>query len=277
MARARNIKPGFFANELLVELDFATRLLFIGLWTEADKAGRLEDRPKRIKMALFPADSIDIDSMLSGLESMGFIRRYEKDGVKAIQIVNWAKHQNPHHTEKASVIPAEHNAESKEADEKRTAVNGEITVKDQEQDGGNPADSLIPDSLIPEEEHVDAAASTPAQPVAQQPTATLHQIDRIPYEQIRAQYNAILGGTLKRCMGVTETHRKHIRAAYNLKLDGRFPVREGGLEFWEGLFNDVLDCPFMLGINNRGWKADFEFLTTASKIQRFMEGKYDAA
>ncbi|MCR3854672.1 hypothetical protein K3Z84_03995, partial [Pseudomonas aeruginosa] len=65
--------------------------------------------------------------------------------------------------------------------------------------------------------------------------------------------------------------------AYNLKLDGGFPVRDGGLSFWEGLFNDVLDCPFMLGNNNRGWRADFEFLTTASKIQRFMEGKYDAA
>ncbi|MCY1296747.1 hypothetical protein D9M70_461540 [compost metagenome] len=78
-------------------------------------------------------------------------------------------------------------------------------------------------------------------------------------------------------MGVTEVHRKHIRAAYNLKLEDGFPVREGGLEFWEGLFHDVLDCPFMLGDNNRAWRADFEFLTTASKIQRFMEGKYDAA
>lgn len=78
-------------------------------------------------------------------------------------------------------------------------------------------------------------------------------------------------------MGLTDSHRKHIRAAYNLKLDGRFVVRDGGLEFWEGLFRDVLDCPFMLGENNRQWRADFEFLTTSSKIQRFMEGKYDAA
>ena len=31
MARARNIKPGFFTNDELVELPFATRLLFIGL------------------------------------------------------------------------------------------------------------------------------------------------------------------------------------------------------------------------------------------------------
>lgn len=144
MARSRNIKPGFFTNDDLVELDFATRLLFAGLWTVADKAGRLEDRPKKIKIAVFPADDLDIDAMLGVLAERGFITRYEANGAKYIQIDSWTKHQNPHHTEKASVIPPR---------------NGELTVTppleqvdSQEQDGGNPADSLIPDSLIPEEE-----------------------------------------------------------------------------------------------------------------------------
>ena len=52
MARARNIKPGFFTNDELVELPFATRLLFIGLWTIADREGRMVDRPKKIKMEI---------------------------------------------------------------------------------------------------------------------------------------------------------------------------------------------------------------------------------
>lgn len=106
MARARNIKPGFFANEDLVELPFETRLLFIGLWTIADRAGRLYDRPKTIKMALFPADAVDVDAMLDGLVGRGFIWRYEVDGVKCIQIITWEKHQNPHMKETASSIPA---------------------------------------------------------------------------------------------------------------------------------------------------------------------------
>ncbi|HCL4064644.1 TPA: replication protein [Pseudomonas aeruginosa] len=138
------------------------------------------------------------------------------------------------------------------------------------------------DNLVPSELVAAAAPTTPElvlepAPQPDQPEPKAQPYDRIPYEKIRDLYNQILGGKLKRCMGVTEAHRKHIRAAYNLKLDGGFPVRDGGLSFWEGLFNDVLDCPFMLGNNNRGWRADFEFLTTASKIQRFMEGKYDAA
>lgn len=107
MARSRNIKPGFFSNEHLAELDFATRLLFIGMWTEADREGRLEDRPRRLKMALFPADNVDIEFMLNGLESYGFIRRYVANGCRAIQIVSWAKHQNPHVKEAQSTIPAE--------------------------------------------------------------------------------------------------------------------------------------------------------------------------
>lgn len=105
---------------------------------------------------------------------------------------------------------------------------------------------------------------------------TPDQVDRIPYEQIRELYNKILGGHLPRCLGLNDKHRKHIRAAYNLKLEGKHVVRDSGLEFWEGLFNDVLECPFLLGQNGRAWQADFAFLTTATKIQAFFEGKYDA-
>lgn len=270
MARARNIKPGFFANEDLAECNPLARILFAGLWCLADREGRLEDRPKRIRAELLPYDNCDADQLLDELQTHGFITRYECGENRYIQVLNFCKHQNPHIKEAKSSIPAPDNHE--QAPEEHSAS----TVQAPEEHHTSPADSLIPDSLIPEEEHVDADASTPAAPSDRQ-TGQLLQLDRIPYEKIRELYNQILGGKLKRCLGVTETHRKHIRAAYNLKLDDTFPVRDGGLQFWEGLFHDVLECPFMLGDNNRSWRADFEFLTTGSKIQRFMEGKYDAA
>ena len=106
MARARNIKPGFFTHDGLAELDALTRLLFIGLWTVADRAGRLEDRPKRIKAEVMPYDNCDIDAMLTALHNAGFILRYSVGGVAAIQIVKWDKHQNPHVKELDSTIPA---------------------------------------------------------------------------------------------------------------------------------------------------------------------------
>jgi hypothetical protein len=105
MARARNIKPGFFTNDELVELPFATRLLFIGLWTIADREGRMVDRPKKIKMEIFPADDVDCDKALSDLAAAGFIHRYQADNVKVIEIINFVKHQAPHSTEKDSALP----------------------------------------------------------------------------------------------------------------------------------------------------------------------------
>ena len=103
--RARNIKPGFFKNDTLAELDFAGRLLFIGLWGIADRAGRLEDRPKKIKAEVFPYDEVNVDSFLGELARLGFILRYEVEGERYIQIVHFDKHQNPHPREAPSNIP----------------------------------------------------------------------------------------------------------------------------------------------------------------------------
>lgn len=107
MARARNIKPSFFTNEYLSELQPLARLLFIGLWCYADREGRLEDRPKRLKVDILPYDNCEIDKLLNSLANSpdGFITRYEADGRRYIQITNFAKHQNPHVKEQASTIP----------------------------------------------------------------------------------------------------------------------------------------------------------------------------
>lgn len=106
MARARNIKPVFFTNEELVEIEPLGRLLFIGLWTLADREGRLEDRPKKIKMELLPCDNCNIDDLLQELHEHGLITRYSVNGNQYIQVTNFKKHQNPHVKEVASTIPA---------------------------------------------------------------------------------------------------------------------------------------------------------------------------
>lgn len=77
MARIRSIKPQFFLNEELSELPAIVRLLFIGLWTQADREGRLLDRPKRLKAELFPYDNFDVDKGLNQLSDAGFIFRYK--------------------------------------------------------------------------------------------------------------------------------------------------------------------------------------------------------
>lgn len=105
MARARSIKPSFFHNETLAELPTEARLLFIGLWTIADREGRLEDRPKRIKAQIFPYEEYDVDVLLTALASGGFIVRYTIDERRFICCPTWRKHQNPHQRETKSEIP----------------------------------------------------------------------------------------------------------------------------------------------------------------------------
>ncbi len=101
------INPLFFRHERLTELSPYCRLLFIALWTLADREGRLEDRPKRIKADAFPYEhDLDVEQMLSDLASNGFITRYEVDGESYIEIPSFLKHQKPHLREAASVIPA---------------------------------------------------------------------------------------------------------------------------------------------------------------------------
>lgn len=105
MARSRILKPGFFSNEDLAALSFEARLCFAGLWTLADREGRLEDRPKRIDAALFPYDQVDIVAILEALTVNGFIRRYVANGVAVIDIPRFAEHQHPHQRELASQLP----------------------------------------------------------------------------------------------------------------------------------------------------------------------------
>jgi hypothetical protein len=108
MARLRTVKPGFFTNDVLAEVDPLGRLLFIGLWTVADREGKLEDRPKRLKAELLPYDDCDVDALLNALATHGFIIRYEVGGNGYIMVQNFLKHQYPNAKEAASVIPSPH-------------------------------------------------------------------------------------------------------------------------------------------------------------------------
>lgn len=139
MARSRNIKPALFRNEILGVADPLYTLLFQSLWLIADRDGRLEDRPLRIKVDTFPyRDGIDVDAMLTWLHEKGFIIRYTFRENRYIQICNFAKHQNPHKNEAKSEIPEYSNG----------CTTSEKIGTTSEKIGSDPADSLnlIPDS-----------------------------------------------------------------------------------------------------------------------------------
>lgn len=143
MPRARNIKPSLFKNEILGEADPLLSLLFIGLWTLADREGRLEDRPKRIKAELFPYRELDVNGYLTELERLEFICRYSAKNSQFIHIKKFSDHQHPHKTEKASVIPEPPNINNKNNE---MSSNDSLTEEEPLSNGSCPADSSNTDS-----------------------------------------------------------------------------------------------------------------------------------
>ena len=147
--RSRNVKPGFFLNEELAELPFEARILFIGLWCYADREGRFEWRPKRIKVEIFPYDNVDVTNFLRYLTKKNFISQYRVDGCDYGVIQNFKKHQRPHNTEKPSDLPPppENIPENNELENN---VENSLSNVENSFDNALIPDSLIPDSLIPE-------------------------------------------------------------------------------------------------------------------------------
>ena len=89
MARMRTIKPGFFTNDRLADVPPLGRILFAGLWCHADRRGRLEDRPRKLKVEILPYDACDIDELLEALADGGFIAREADEDGAWIQVLNW--------------------------------------------------------------------------------------------------------------------------------------------------------------------------------------------
>jgi hypothetical protein len=91
--RIRTIKPEFWVDEKIVELDPWARLLFIGLWNFADDQGYIEYSPRRIKMQIFPGDSFDVSPLLQSLLEAGLVVAYQGPAGPVLHVANWSKHQ----------------------------------------------------------------------------------------------------------------------------------------------------------------------------------------
>ncbi len=218
MARARNIKPGFYKNEDLAECSILARFIFPGLWMLADREGRLEDRPKRIKGELLPFDNADVDVLLAELERFKFIVRYEIDGNRYIQILKFAEHQAPHYSEKGSTIPPPSEQIPGNPPSSSTVDNGSPPENSEKSEvikrGSQPPDSLIPDSLIPDSLNPEHTPSLVPTVVARVDPGGV----RVPLDGKSPLENADLRESAKRVL-----------TFLNQKTGKRFPPMEGTL------------------------------------------------
>jgi len=96
VARTRSIKPGFFTNDLLGEIHPLGRILFAGLWCQADRLGIVEYRPRRLKAEILPFDDADVAALVGDLEARGFVQRFQADGSEWLSITKFTAPQSPH-------------------------------------------------------------------------------------------------------------------------------------------------------------------------------------
>lgn len=264
MARARNIKPGFFTNELLGTYEPIIPLLFAGLWCLADKDGILEDRPLRIKAELFPyRDSLDINGYLTVLERDGFVVRYVVERKAYIQVCNFAQHQHPHHTEKAKGYPGPNQAD--QGSEQKQTLTPLST-------GDTPSDSLIPDSLIPECTQANACVYPPAEKAPACPPCPVQELIEL-YHQTLPELPRVAVMNTKR-EGLIRQRWRDFYAA------GDFKTREEGIECFRWYFAEkVKPSKFLTGRSNgnsrdRPFLADLEWLIRPTNFAKVVEGRY---
>lgn len=94
MPRIRTIKPEFWSDEKIGPLSPLDRLVFLGLVSMADDAGRLVDSVRKINGDLFPHTDDNCGPSLDRLAEAGVIRRgATSSGQRVIQVAGWTKHQ----------------------------------------------------------------------------------------------------------------------------------------------------------------------------------------
>lgn len=285
--RARNIKPGLFKNEVLGIADPLLSLLFIGLWCLADREGRLEDRPMRIKAEIFPyRESMDISGYLTELVRLKFIIRYQvESGAYFISINNFHKHQHPHITEKASEIPPPPLWMSASAAcDAPHEDNGYLTVDSTLNNGSDPSDSgfLIPDSGFTDSNSTssneEVRCSDHVSPSSKKDKKDPCKLDsrvkeREFFELIVDKYHEILP-ELRRMLKLTDKRQGLLRGRISEEKE-----REK-IEWWNEYFQRVKRADWLCGrVEPRGERrrffASFEWIIRPENMLKILEGAYD--
>ena len=102
MARIRTVKPEFFTSEDIVALTPYARLLYIALWCEADREGRMAWKPATFKLRYFPGDKVNIDALARELIARGLVILY---GEGLANIPKFSQHQHINPREVPSRLP----------------------------------------------------------------------------------------------------------------------------------------------------------------------------
>jgi hypothetical protein len=237
--RIRNIKPEYWDDEDVSRCCRDARLLGIGLWNFADKAGRLRDSAAWVRAKVFPYDADVtnelVDGWLGELEHVGFIQRYQAGGRALIQVVNFVKHQYLSKREQETDLPG--------PDKSQTSP---VPVSAETEPGTTDKGHRTGD--IGQGTTVQAGANAPPLPA-----------------DLMAVWNATVT-RLPPCTEMSPDRDRHAKARLRQHPD---------LDSWREAIRHLDASDFASGENDRGWVANIDFLLKAGTLAKIREGRYD--
>lgn len=88
-------------------------------------------------------------------------------------------------------------------------------------------------------------------------------------DEIVEDWNALAKACdLQTVVKLTEPRKRQVKARLR-----EFPE----IQHWQRAFAHIRGSPFLLGKNDRGWKADFDFMIQAKSFPKLVEGSYGQA
>lgn len=245
--RIRAIKPEFWTDARVGEWDAQQALFFVGLWQVADDSGRLRLDPRLIRAELDPFDAkfggvAGVEELLEELVRLGRVLPYEAGGQRFGLVAHFADHQVINKPTK-SRLPAPPEGLREASGSPTVGLLPKVGVEGKGREG------------IREEEEEGKGKD----PGAARPPSSLAS----PLEdQVLADWNAMAEEVgLPRCRG-SDKVRKLIKAR------AKAP---GWLEAFRGALVYLKRSPFHRGENQRGWRADLEFVLQDGKAEKLAD------
>lgn len=244
MARIRTIKPDFWRDESLSKVSPEACLLAIGLLNHCDDEGYFNANHKLVEADVFPLRDLSSTTteLLRELSEIGYINVFDgEDGKVYGHVATFEKHQvinkkTPSKIKHLCKLPHDYGSDT-------------VDLPSGKEGKGNGMEGIVTHDLA-------TARSSPAAPIS----------------EIVGMYNTILP-MLPQVTVVSESRKRLVAARWREVVTTDKLDREKGLEFFEWFFKHVRGSRFLTG-QAKDWKANFEFLFTASKFPRIIEGAY---
>jgi len=255
VARKRMIDPNIWSSEDFGKLTTLAKVVFIGMFSNADDEGRGKAKAIYLKSVIFPYDEgirvADVDKTLSEIGSNMSVTFYSHNGSEYYSFDNWSKWQTINRPTPSMIPEFDENDESFQRlfNERSMSTHGGLLPNRKEEEKKEKKKG--------KEENIKGDGGGLDEPPAK---------PAITADDVFNKYNAIC---------INNPKAKIFSSSRREKVNTRLK-EEAFRENYVEVFKIVATNPFLQGKTDSHWKADFDWLIENDKnYVKVLEGKYE--